>query len=500
MALPVNWTKVRYVLEGIIIVELLSALTYFYPLLGPWIFILVMAASLYLAIVRLDWAIYVLLIDLIIDSKGYLLSYSWGGFRLSLRIGLWLIIMAVWFIKEFIAIRHHQKPLTLEWRKWKSSGVVIFLLMLAWGIINGLIRGNNLSNLFFDANGWLFVLIIGPLFSIKKWSSADWLAVLTAGTGWLVAKTSLLLYSFTHLSSTWQSMIYRWVRDTQVGEITKMSAQFYRIFFQSHIYLLILVVIASWFLATKLPHDRWEKWFTKDGGYLWIIGLGLVLMPIIVGSSRTFWLALGVLMFVMLIAIARRYHWSITWRWLMTMILAGLVSLASIFIIVNFPWPRPQLSFRPADIIEERLGDLESEAGASSRWSLLPAMLKSIVQAPLLGYGFGATITYISADPRVLAQNPQGSYTTYAFEWGWLDIIFKFGLILALWYLIWLIRLIGQAWRHGVVGQAWALGLSTLALVHVFSPYLNHPLGIIWLVGTIVWLSSHKHYESLHSC
>ena len=154
MALPVNWTKVRYVLEGIIIVELLSALTYFYPLLGPWIFILVMAASLYLAIVRLDWAIYVLLIDLIIDSKGYLLSYSWGGFRLSLRIGLWLIIMAVWFIKEFIAIRHHQKPLTLEWRKWKSSGVVIFLLMLAWGIINGLIRGNNLSNLFFDANGW----------------------------------------------------------------------------------------------------------------------------------------------------------------------------------------------------------------------------------------------------------------------------------------------------------------------------------------------------------
>jgi len=205
-------------------------------------------------------------------------------------------------------------------------------------------------------------------------------------------------------------------------------------------------------------------------------------------------------MFVMLIAIARRYHWSIIWRWLMTMILAGLVSLASIFIIVNFPWPRPQLSFRPADIIEERLGDLESEAGASSRWSLLPAMLKSIVQAPLLGYGFGATITYISADPRVLAQNPQGSYTTYAFEWGWLDIIFKFGLILALWYLIWLIRLIGQAWRHGVVGQAWALGLSTLALVHVFSPYLNHPLGIIWLVGTIVWLSSHKHYESLHSC
>ena len=499
MLKSVSWTRVRYILEAIIIVELLSALTYFCPTIGPWVFILAMLAGLYLAIVRLDWAIYALLIDLMIDSKGYLLSLSLGSFRLSWRIGLWLIIMVVWLIKELIALRQHRTSLALEWHKFKSSGMVIFLLMLVWGIIIGLIRGNSLSNLFFDANGWLFVLLIGPLLSIKKWPSQEWSAVLTAGMAWLITKTSLLLYVFTHLSTIWQAIIYRWVRDTQVGEITRMSAQFYRIFLQSHIYLLILVVIASWLLATKLPRTQWEKWLVKDKGYWWIIGLGLALMPIIVGSARTFWLALGVLMLFIFILIARRYHWSIAWRWLITMILAGFVALISIFIIVSFPWPKPQVSFNPGDIVEERLGDLANEAGASSRWSLLPAMLQGISKAPLLGHGFGATITYISADPRVLAQNPSGSYTTYAFEWGWLDIAFKFGLIFALWYLVWLIWLISRAWRHGLTGEIWALGLGTLVVVHFFSPYLNHPLGIMWLVGLIAWLSSHKQYESLSS-
>jgi len=129
----------------------------------------------------------------------------------------------------------------------------------------------------------------------------------------------------------------------------------------------------------------------------------------------------------------------------------------------------------------------------------LPKMAQAISQAPLQGQGFGATITYRSADPRVLQDEANGYYTTYAFEWGWLDIIFKFGLLLAIWYFFWLTKIGRQIWRCGPVGESLAIGLIVLTAVHFFSPYLNHPLGIGYLASLLVYLVNRQPYGSL-SC
>ena len=119
-----------------------------------------------------------------------------------------------------------------------------------------------------------------------------------------------------------------------------------------------------------------------------------------------------------------------------------------------------------------------------------------------MGQGFGATITYQSSDPRVLQASPTGEYTTYAFEWGWLDIWLKLGLFGVLAYLV----LIGKIVISGlklvldnrqqtidnrtVLGLI--IGLGVIVVVSIFSPYMNHPLGIGYLILVSAILENFK--------
>ncbi len=487
----ISWPLVRHYLEAIVVVEILSFLAYFYPTVGH-----IAAIVGWLIVLILSWkdlrtGLLVLLVDLLIDSKGYLLFLPIGGFKLSWRIGVWVIIMMVWLVKSLWQA-YRQKTAWLDFGRLKTAGLIPLIIMLVFGTVSAIVQHCQPSNIFFDANGWLFWLIILPVMSIKSWPLDKLWASVTAGISWLIAKTAILLYVFGHFSSAMITIVYRWVRDTQVGEITKMSAQFYRVFIQSQVYLLIVLAIVAWLLASELPIKGWFKWLWKKGwGYLLV--LSLTLFPLIIGFSRSFWFGLAVIGLFLLISVWRRYGWSIVWRWVVTSIIALVLSLAVIVVIVRFPWPNPQLSFDAGTLLEERLGDLSSEAGASSRWALLPKMTEAIRQQPIVGHGFGATITYQSADPRALEISNGGSYTTYAFEWGWLDIAFKFGLFWAIWYFIWLGRTAFVSWRQGVLGQSLAIGLLVLLAVHLFSPYLNHPLGIGYLSAMLAWLTAKKY-------
>lgn len=488
---------IRHSLEAIILLELFSALGYFYPIIGTAAFIVSCLVVLWLTSRRLEWGLYVLATDLLISSKGYLLSLNLFGFRLSWRIGLWLIVMIVWLIQLLLALYRRQAWPRELWQRLKSNGWLILLVMIMFAVANAGWRGNQLGNLFFDANGWLFWLILLPLLSVPTWSIKRLTAVVSAGLLWLVAKTGFLLYAFGHFSPALRTVVYRLIRDTQVGEITSLSAQFYRVFIQSQVYLLIFLAIVAWQLAGRLPLKNWLGWLIGREGLFYLAAFSFSLMPVIIGFSRSFWFGLVIIMLFLLVVIWRSYHWSVVWRWLLTLLSAGFLSLILIVVIVRFPWPKPQLSFNAGDLLEERLSNLDSEAGASSRWSLLPKMVQAIWQDPLLGQGLGATITYRSADPRILENKAGGYYTTYAFEWGWLDIIFKFGLLFALWYFVWLGRLGWQAWRAGPLGQALAIGLIVLAAVHFFSPYLNHPLGIAFIAGLMTWLTQQQTYAPL---
>ena len=94
----------------------------------------------------------------------------------------------------------------------------------------------------------------------------------------------------------------------------------------------------------------------------------------------------------------------------------------------------------------------------------------------------------MSDDPRIVptTANGSGEFTTYAFEWGYLDMILKFGILGTLIYLILIFKVLKKLF---VINLGFALGLIALLVINIFSPYLNHPLGIgfVILCSSIVY-------------
>ncbi|MFA7050181.1 MAG: hypothetical protein WC164_03705, partial [Patescibacteria group bacterium] len=132
-----------------------------------------------------------------------------------------------------------------------------------------------------------------------------------------------------------------------------------------------------------------------------------------------------------------------------------------------------------------------------SRWALLDAMKVEIQSNFILGKGFGARIEYISSDPRVLQSSPDGKYSTYAFEWGWLDILLKMG-VLGFAIYSWLILLFLKKNLITFYSSSDYLyliiisSLLSLSAINFFTPYLNHPLGISLLILLILFFDYYK--------
>ncbi|MBI5071489.1 O-antigen ligase family protein [Candidatus Falkowbacteria bacterium] len=478
---------------------ILSFIAYFFPLFNKVAFFVILGLTLILTLEKLEYGLYILLAELFIGSKGYLFYFDLGGTSVSLRIALFLIVMGVWFYN-----RLKIKDLRFKLDKWYW----ILFAFIAWGFVWGLIRGNTFQNLFFDFNGWLYFGIIFPLVDVIKSGEQieNVLQIFTAAVTVIIIKTFFFLYIFSHGLEVPIFPIYHWLRQFLIGEITLMPSGFYRIFFQSQIYLLIGFFIFSALLIWRQkspspPSPPIEGGETKKyspplaggarGGVInyWLLAIGS-LTSILVSFSRSFWigLAFGLLTLLIFLVVLK-----FSFKKIIKIGLCGIailvISLGAVFATAQFPFPEPgKISF--ASMFSDRLTDLD-EAAVRSRWDLLPPLGRAIVKHPIVGSGFGATVTYKSSDPRAIQVNPGGIFTTYAFEWGFLDIMLKIGLAGLIVYLL----LIGKIWRSGwLLGHSGEfillgllLGLAALLATNFFSPYLNHPLGIgyIMLCGLI---------------
>lgn len=198
--------------------------------------------------------------------------------------------------------------------------------------------------------------------------------------------------------------------------------------------------------------------------------------------SRSFWVG-G------LVAFACLAGWLIKKRLLTLKRVSGLVggtlvvSIVLVLVTLLFPYPQPVTSvgnFR--DLFSDRSTDI-SDVAVSSRWKLLPPLWQGIGEQPIVGSGFGQTVTFQTDDPRVRAFSPDGSWTTFALEWGWLELWLKMGILGPIGF-IYVMGMMGisiykQLFEsHQWLGVSFILVLLFLAATHVFSPYLNHPLGL----------------------
>ncbi|MDD5567243.1 MAG: O-antigen ligase family protein [Patescibacteria group bacterium] len=465
----------------ILIVFGLSFLGWNYPNISPIFFWLAIAATLVIAWKRLDLALIILFVELIIGSKGYLFSWVYGNLTISIRLGLFLAVIAVWVVKYLIRGKVSFRSSKLFWP------FIGFLAIYLWGILNAIIRHNVYKNIFFDANGYLYFGLIFVIYEAIK-NKEQLLSLVQAVAAAIVGlgiKTMVLLVLFAG-KFAFLPDIYRWVRDTRLDEITLISHNFYRVFTQSHVYSLFGTII---FLVILSLIGR--KYLGKNYIPICLVFLSASL-SLIISYSRSFWLSLAATFIIMLILFVKKYRFGTakTIKYLIILILVVIAEAGFIVGLVYLPnlLKKVGSSFSLASLVEERLGDSE-QAGLQSRWNLIEPMSRKIVHAPILGNGFGTEVKYRSEDPRIVAESG-GWYSTYSFEWGYLDIILKIGLVgLALYLVfIWAIYKNGiKAYLNldhdgRVIILALLLGLCALLITHLTTPYLNHPLGIGYLL------------------
>lgn len=451
---------------------------------------------------NLSWGMAGAFFEVIVGAHGHLVDSVIAGFPISLRMVVFFAVMTGWFL----GLVRRRWSLSFVWRR--DLPFVGLLVAVLYGMVRGMFLEQSLGTLIDDANSYVTLLYLLPLASMVWTQECRRLFLTTffAGTLWVSFFTLALTYIFTHISqeNIWQ--MYVLVRDTRMFEVTLLSSPawiahsfvggdwYFRVFSQAQIFvpLYILILTASLvFLRLgkeeKIPSMVWIWFVFLFAAFLQSLSRSF-LVGFVVGACAFFgfWLLGG------------RGAWK-TWivvvRRKIGLLFSFFVSGVLLWTLISVPVPaRPDLSHSPF-----YRGDSDNlrELAVSSRWNMLAPLVSAVVEYPVLGQGFGKELTYISDDPRVVEMSGgTGELTTYRFEWGFLDVWLKmgvFGVLVYVWMLFTLVfqvyRNISHAglWSFAAVRERWleigfVAGAIMLFAVHVFTPYLNHPIGLLYLL------------------
>ncbi|MBU4422078.1 O-antigen ligase family protein [Patescibacteria group bacterium] len=437
----------------------LSFLGYFFSFVNSVGFFGFGLFCLVLGIWKREYALYLAFLELCLGSFGYLLSFNADGFNLSLRMLFFVVIMGLWLF-DFFYQRKNITEISLLRRRGVRGDLIImlaiFLFIWFFGILQGYLRGHSIANIFYDANSYLYFLLLLPALTYinTKEKFKELRKVVLTGAGILALGTIVIFLTFTYCKSpNFLEILYKWLRDFRIAEITSLDGGSYRIFLQSQIYLLAGLLI----LSGKYFFERMKFW--KYSALTIIFSAGIY-----ISLSRSLWIGsvAGIIVFLTLTKLVAKKK---VFRKSITLILSMLIGLLLVGLIAK------------GNIMSERLK--VGESASNTRIEQLVPLLPAIYKNPVFGYGFGKTLTFISRDPRI-----NGEYTTHAFEWGYLDMILKFGALGLLVYLGFISVLLYSLIKNkNIAGIAL---IAALLSVHMFTPYLNHPLGIGILLLTFL--------------
>jgi hypothetical protein len=486
-----------WILVAIAAVEFFSFVGHFFLDSDHWVFLIVILIALILTLKNIKYGVWLVLMELFIGSQGYLLHIDIGSTKLSFRIALWVVVLAVWLKNYLFSFKKNGQPSIFSSVKIFSranfSYFLILFFFLILGAVIGYHNGNDWQNIFFDANGWLYFLLIFPFYEAffnPKIAGENpfqpvW-RMLAAGSLWLSFKTFLLFFFFTHPFPEFTSLhwllthnLYQWLRDTLIGEMTIMPDGFARVFIQSQIYIGIAI-----FLGLFAINKYWLEIKASKKTIIYIIIAGALMFgALIISLSRSFWVGIAAVFVFYAIMTIKNMGWKKFLPIFLIVIASLILAVGFIFVTARFPFPTPKIELDITQSLTDRAGT--SDAAASSRYALLPLLWQKISNDSILGDGFGTTITYNAKDPRLTNASAGGSgaYTTYAFEWGWLDVWLKIGLFGLIAYLLLFGKIIQAAFKKDTwLAHGLTAGLLLIIIVSFFSPYTNHPLGIGFLI------------------
>lgn len=468
----------------IVAVEIWSYIAFSFESLSWPAFIFISAIFAAASVYRLEYGMLIIISELIIGSMGRLFYVDIFSFSLSLRTAFFLILFII-FVGKFLKQFYRDGKDSRYLQNIKSFPPFKFFALLgffiALGFLNAFLKGQSFGAIFSDSNAYLFFLLILPFVAAFDFGNKKLMGylkiTLLSSILWLSLKTLLLLGVFTH-NLYFAPEVYTWLRRTLTGEMTPTKSGWPRIFIQSQIFSGAAFFLFFWLGRLK---GISSKFFSRENIVLLLMA-ALCFSSVIISFSRSFWLA-----FVLALGASFIFLWILLgFKRMLNSALWALSAIVLSFVIIYAVVAFPYFNFHGGNLDEglmERVSGGTGEAALASRWSLLPELWKEIKKYPFSGQGFGASVTYISSDPRVLQNNPSGEYTTSAFEWGYLDIWLKIGLGGLITYLFLLIKIMLDGLKKGFSRrQGLYFGLSVailfLAVTNAFTPYLNHPLGI----------------------
>lgn len=412
------------------------------------------------------------LVELVAGSLGHL-------FVLPGTVPIRMMFFVIAVAATAIRLARLPKERLAFFRLLRRPEILYLGAVVVYGVVRGL-RMHPTSLVVGDANAYGFFLLLPTFFlgfpdAEKKHRAV---AIVLGATSATAVLTLLLLFLFTHATpEPLLRMIYTWVRDFGLGEITRAPGGFYRVFFQAHIWNFIVYLWSAALLA-----------YTPKRLWLWLPA-SLSAAVVFISFSRTFWLSAAVTMACgVALVLLRRSLRPFFLRYLFS------ATLISVFgLMLPFALTRSVGSAAFA-----RAGAVAGEAAIDSRFNLLPVMTHAIREYPIRGWGFGKSLTYVTKDPRLLVYFPDGKYTTTAFEWGWLDFWLKMGIAGVIAFAFLITHTLKRLWTaicstdSPWISFALFLSLIGISIAHTFSPWLNHPLGIGLLLFVSVWLLSEQ--------
>lgn len=485
-----------------------SFLGFLFPWLNTAVFISLTVALISLVIFRPEYGIFALGLELTIGNKGLLFSVPVGQYAISIRHLIFGIVMLAWLVQ---LMRYRRIMLLTTPYRWfyLALGLVVVI-----GAVNGWFR-NPHNVWFFDFNAYLFLLVGLPLFNVirsgrimrRLWSfmlgGMLAISIISIGISILFAtayfKPNIVkatqidesqiqkltdlgltpdqarLAQTTNLASSklrlnWSEVtperpiIYRWLKDTGTAEVSYMGNRIFRVFMSSQAY----IIFGLFILTASILYRRNISGLGRWPEIIIALTFGATLT---LCFSRSFWLGILIGFAVFIFLLPKRT----ARRFLLTVLIILVLTLASIALTL------PEVR----SVIGERLASLftpGSELAASNRLQLLLPVLGKIQERPILGSGFGTLVAFKALIPGTADVE---YIKVYLYEWAYLDLIVKIGLIGLLCYLTWLGKILHIAIKarrtineHRPLVDGIIAGLISLATLNVMTPYLNHPLGI----------------------
>ncbi len=465
----------RLAMASLIALAICSAISYFanigFVFLGLLTLITVVATFR-----KLEYGLAIAFLELMSNAHGYIFFQTGGPLVVSARMIIFLAVFIGWGLA--ILLRRTK----LRFCDERMSMFLLLGLAIVCGFVIGFLRRNPVA-VFQDGNAYLYLAYLLPVMNVE-WTTLKQrvaLQMLAAGTVFSAISSIAILYAYTHFSEPFLKALYVFLRDIRFAEITRLDFGMYRIFEQTQFFAVIFGLL----LIPRLFFDQ-----SKQDRRLTVGSLVMLFVVTLIGMSRSFWFGLIAALFVILLALIFIVRPSIkqALRGVAYGMSAMILSVLLLLVTVAFPWPNQSANHDSlSEIFGSRLG--ASDVAVSSRWNLLTPMLAQIKESPILGNGFAQTITYKTDDPRVRAIHPDGTWTTYSLEWGWFELWLKMGILAPIGFIALFVAYIRRSRQLFGTPKVWIgvwviASMSFLYMTHVFSPYLNHPIGL----GTILLL------------